>query len=70
MFKKAFKSHKNSPTETQASQVRKLGMGGRGSDSETWRSNSTVVETVVLDNAIWSAVEKQSTEAASDNLQS
>jgi hypothetical protein len=52
MFKKAFKSHKNSPTETQASQVRKLGMGGRGSDSETWRSNSTVVETVVLDNAI------------------
>jgi hypothetical protein len=45
-------------------------MGGRGSDSETWRSNSTVVETVVLDNAIWSAVEKQSTEAASDNLQS
>lgn len=55
---------------TIAAQVRKHGMevggGEEGGDSETWRSNSTVVEAVVLDGAI----EKQSTEAASDNLQS
>lgn len=44
------------------------GVGERG-DSETWRSNSTVVEEVVMDDALLSAVEKQSTEAASDNLQ-
>jgi len=43
-------------------------VGERG-DSETWRSNSTVVEEVVMDDALLSAVEKQSTEAASDNLQ-
>jgi hypothetical protein len=63
-------SHKNSLTTTIAAQVIKLGMevrgGEEGGDSETWRSNNTVVETVVLDGAI----EKQSTEAASDNLHS
>lgn len=69
MFKKACMSHKNSPTATQAAQVRKLGIEGSG-DSEIWLSNSTVVEAVVLDDAIWSAVEKQSTETASVNLQS
>jgi len=60
MYKKACMSHKNSPTATQAA-ARKLSMGGGGGgggDSETWRSNSTVVEAVVLDDAIWSAVKK------------
>jgi len=51
MFKKACMSHKNSPTATQAAQVRKLGIEGSG-DSEIWLSNSTVVEAVVLDDAI------------------
>lgn len=49
-------SHKNSPTATIAAQVIKLGKeiwgGEEGGDSETWRSNSTVVEAVVLDGAI------------------
>jgi len=32
--------------------VRKLGLAGGSGDSETWKSNSTVVEAPVLDDAI------------------
>jgi hypothetical protein len=52
MFKKAFMSHKNSPSATKEAQVRKPRMGWGEETVKPGDPTTSLVEAMVLDDAI------------------